>query len=224
VFVHDGLGSIEQWRDVPERVADTSGRGTLAYNRSGHGRATPVPHGPWPVDWMWHEAEVLATLVERTASEPVTLVGHSDGGTISLLCASARPELVADVIALAAHSWVEPKCVRAIEGMRRHRDSLVRALARFHDHPPDLFDAWSGVWTSPEFASWDVRQELGAVECPVTVVQGDDDEYASELMAWSTAEAIPNATVTMVPACRHVIHRDQPDLVVSLASRERGEG
>src|SRR6188472_2804825 len=93
VFVHDGLGSIAQWREVPERVASASGRATLAYNRSGHGRSTPVPQGPWPVDWMGHEAEVLAALIERAASAPVRLVGHSDGGTIALLCAGGRPDL-----------------------------------------------------------------------------------------------------------------------------------
>jgi pimeloyl-ACP methyl ester carboxylesterase len=168
---------------------------------------------------MGHEAEVLAALIERAASAPVRLVGHSDGGTIALLCAGGRPDLVADVIALAAHSWVEPKCVEAIESMRRRRDSLVPALARFHDHASELFDAWSRVWTSADFAPWDVRPQLAAIECPVTVVQGDHDEYATQLMARSTADAIPNATVTMVSGCGHVIHRDEPDLVVSLASR-----
>src|SRR5262245_18217458 len=88
VFVHEGLESIAQWRDAPGRASATSGLATLAYNRSGHGRSHPVPDSPWPADWMSVEAHALAELLERHAAPPVRLVGHSDGGTISLLCAA----------------------------------------------------------------------------------------------------------------------------------------
>lgn len=222
VFVHDGLGSIGQWRDVPQRVAAISGRGTLAYDRAGHGRSTPVPRGPWPIDWMAHEAEVLADVIARHAVSPARLVGHSDGGTIALLCAAKRPDLVSDVVALAAHSWVETKCVNAIAALRSEPDTIVPALSRYHRHPAELFEAWSGAWTSAPFASWDVRPQLAAITCPAIVVQGADDEYATEQMAWTTARAIGSpAEVVIVSGCRHAIHRDAPDLVVQLAVGSR---
>ena len=47
VLLHDGLGSIAQWRDVPARLAARTGLTVLAYDRAGHGSSTPVPTGPW---------------------------------------------------------------------------------------------------------------------------------------------------------------------------------
>ena len=37
VMLHDGLGSISQWRGLPERVHRLTGRTVLAYDRAGHG-------------------------------------------------------------------------------------------------------------------------------------------------------------------------------------------
>ena len=60
VMLHDGLGSIAEWRDVPARLAARTGQTVLAYDRAGHGSSTPVPTGPWPADWLHREARVLA--------------------------------------------------------------------------------------------------------------------------------------------------------------------
>lgn len=219
VFVHDGLGSIRQWRDVPKRTAETTNCGVVAYNRAGHGRSTPVPSAAWPADWMTTEAHVLAALIERSAGGPVRLVGHSDGGSIALLCAALHPELVADVVAIASHAWVEHKCTTAISDLRRVPTAIVSALAPYHANAAALFDAWSGGWTSDEFASWDIRSQLGAIEMPVTLAQGDKDEYATEEMLWSTAAAIgANADPRLLPNCGHAVHREHPELVVRLAA------
>ena len=47
VLLHDGLGSIGQWRHVPEALARSTGRTVLAFDRPGHGQSRPVPIGPW---------------------------------------------------------------------------------------------------------------------------------------------------------------------------------
>lgn len=218
VFVHDGLGSIGQWRDVPATTASRSGRRVVAYNRAGHGGSTPVPSEAWPVGWMTREAHVLASLIESFVSSPVRLVGHSDGASIALLCAELYPDVVSDVVAIAVHSWVEPKCVAAISSLRRDPDGLVAALGVHHPHAPELFEAWSGGWTRAEFASWDIRPLLGGITAPVVVAQGDADEFATEEMLWSTVAAIgPNAKGALIPGCRHAVHRDRPDVVATLA-------
>jgi pimeloyl-ACP methyl ester carboxylesterase len=220
VFVHDGLGSIRQWGDVPERTAVAARLAVMAYNRSGHGTSLPVPRAAWPLDWMSREAIVLASVIERCAAPPVRLVGHSDGGTIALLCALARPSLVSGVVTLAAHSWVEHKCRDAIVALRRDPERLIAALARHHAHPAELFEAWSGAWTSAGFTTWDIRPQLGAIGVDVIVVQGDRDEYATDEMAISTSAAIgPRAELMFVADCRHAIHRDRPDVVIDLAAR-----
>src|SRR6185369_8996537 len=39
VFLHEGLGSIRQWRDFPAHVAAETGCRTLVYNRYGYGNS-----------------------------------------------------------------------------------------------------------------------------------------------------------------------------------------
>jgi pimeloyl-ACP methyl ester carboxylesterase len=39
VFLHEGLGSIRQWRDFPARVAAATGCRALVYNRYGYGNS-----------------------------------------------------------------------------------------------------------------------------------------------------------------------------------------
>lgn len=222
VFLHDGLGSITQWRSIPASLAQRTGRTVLAYDRSGHGRSTPAPTGPWPARWLHREADVLRSLCEALDVERPVLVGHSDGGSIALIHAAGGGD-VAAVLLLAAHSWVESKTVEEIAGMAEAPGPMISALGRHHYDPAALFRAWSGVWLSKEFSSWDIRPSLGAIEVPVMVAQGGADEYATAEHARATAEAIgPNAELRMLAGLGHLVHLEDPDLVVNLASETVG--
>ena len=218
VMLHDGLGSIELWRDIPRRVAEQTGATVMAYDRSGHGSSKPSAPTQWPPNWMSQEADVLAELLSHLGTTDVILVGHSDGASIALLHASAGGS-VAGVLALAPHSYVEQRCVDAIAAMRDHPKRTVAALARYHDDPEGIFDAWSRGWTNPEFASWDIRDQLSAISAPALIVQGVNDEYATPAMVRSTAESIgANAEWRLLNGVGHLLHRDDPDLVVNVAA------
>lgn len=219
VLLHDGLGSIAQWRDVPARIATRTGSGVVAYDRAGHGRSRPVPSGPWPADWMHREADVLAALLDELAITSPLLVGHSDGGSIALLHAATEPDRCAGLVAIAAHTWVEQVCVDAIAAMRARPEPIVAGLARAHDAPAAVFEAWSGSWTSDAFRSWDIRDQLATIECPTLVVQGDADEYATDAQVTATVDAIgDNASAMRLDGIGHVVHHQAPDLVVDIVA------
>lgn len=216
VLLHDGLGSVAQWGDVPERIADATGATVMAYDRPGHGRSEPVPDGPWPFDWLRDNAGVLGELLAHHGADRPMLVGHSDGGSIALLYAAMRP--VAAVASIAAHTFVEPICSGAIIEMRANTDRIVKGLGRHHAHPAELFEAWSGVWVSDEFQAWDIRPELSAITVPTVVAQGTNDEYATDAMVHDTVNAIgPNARAHFIADRGHLVHYEDPDPVVALA-------
>lgn len=220
VLLHDGLGSITQWRDVPARVAQRTGRSVLAYERPGHGTSTPVPTGPWPTRWLYHEADRLPVVLRALGVERPLVVGHSDGGSIALIAALAGLD-AERVVAIAAHTWVESICRESIVGMRENRDAIVGGLARFHEHPEAVFEAWSGVWVSEEFGRWDLRPDLAALEIPTVIAQGDADEYATAAMVTDTVTAIgSNARGVFIPGGRHIVHHHDPDAVVDLVAAE----
>src|SRR3569832_254478 len=90
VFLHEGLGSVAMWRDWPRQVCEATGRAGFVYSRRGYGGSQSVPDvreaGKLKPDYMHREAvDVLPELLEKLEVESPVLLGHSDGGTISLI-------------------------------------------------------------------------------------------------------------------------------------------
>ncbi len=219
VLLHDGLGSIDQWRTIPGDLAVRTGRTVLAYDRPGHGSSTPHPSGPWPADWLHVEADRLSHLIDALHlgrdGLPLLLVGHSDGGSIALLYAATESRPASGIITLAAHTWVEQQCVDAIVEMRAAAGPIVAGLAKSHAEPTAIFDAWSGAWVSDEFRGWDIRPRLNSIRQPTLIAQGGNDEYATPAHVDETVAAIgENATGLLLPTVGHLLHHQDPGLVV----------
>lgn len=216
VMLHDGLGSISQWRDLPALIAQRTNSAVVVYDRAGHGQSTPPQHSK--ADWLHTEAVVLSALLQELSISKPLLVGHSDGGSIALIHA-AGPNACAGIVALAAHSFVEDVCVKEIQAMRASPGPIVIGLARHHRLPAELFESWSAVWTSGEFRSWDIRPRLSSIDCPVLAVQGDADSYATKAQLIETVTAIgANAKALQLPDLGHVLHHESPKTVVDLVA------
>src|SRR5688572_3540358 len=86
VFVHEGLGSIGQWRDFPGRVARATGRRALIYDRYGYGKSDVLQEKRVGVDFMHDGAlkELPDVLAALKIEKPI-LIGHSDGASIALI-------------------------------------------------------------------------------------------------------------------------------------------
>ena len=226
VLLHDGLGSVRQWRDTPKAIAERCGVAVLAYNRPGHGRSRPEPTGAWPTRWLHDQAQLLGLLIREWELQNPLLVGHSDGGSIALLFASGEGvgaplpnQRCRGVVALAAHSFVEPICGEAITTLRAEPEKMCAALTPFHRHPEAVFNAWSEVWLSDAFQQWDIRQQLSGIKAPTWVVQGDRDEYGSEAQLWTTSEAIgANSTPILLSGRGHLLHHEDPEVVIAVVA------
>jgi pimeloyl-ACP methyl ester carboxylesterase len=93
VLLHEGLGCVALWRDVPERLAEATGWGVFAYSRFGYGASDPAPL-PRPMTYMHTEAQVVLPEVLRAAGiRHAVLVGHSDGGSIAAIYAGTFPDV-----------------------------------------------------------------------------------------------------------------------------------
>src|SRR4051812_36747146 len=85
VFLHEGLGSIGQWRDFPLKVSQATGCPAIVYSRYGFG-GSDVLEEPRPFDFMHREARIaLPELLDALGIERPILVGHSDGASIALI-------------------------------------------------------------------------------------------------------------------------------------------
>ena len=218
VFLHEGLGSVAQWRDWPAQLCAATGRAGWAYSRRGYGRSSPVPDvrgaGRLQPDYMHGEAlHVLSRLLAALGIERPVLVGHSDGATIALIHA-AHHRLTACVV-MAPHLMVEDVSVRSIEQARQafEHGPLRQRLARFHDDVDGAFWQWNDIWLSPAFRAFDIRDECRAITAPLLAIQGLQDEYGTLAQIHELQRAVPHARLLEVPACGHSPHRDQPAAV-----------
>jgi len=221
VFLHEGLGCIEMWRDFPQRLCDATGCGGVVYDRTGYGRSSPWPSDPG-LGYMEIEADlVLPRLLSALAIEDCVLVGHSDGGTIALDYASTDPEPLRAVVTLAAHAVNEPVCTAAItRAHEAYAADLRHKLARYHDDVDRTFHLWADAWLAPGFEPMDADGRLPGVVVPVQAIQGEDDEYGSELQLGVIAGKVGGYCETrLLPDCGHSPHLQQPQLVAAEITR-----
>ena len=213
VFLHEGLGSIRQWRDFPEKVAAATGRRALVYDRYGYGQSDVLKEKRRTVRFMHDEALLaLPHLLEELKIENPILVGHSDGASIALIYAGAG-HAVRGVVAMAPHVFIEPICISSIKKVTEEfeRSDLPARLGKYHRDARRTFYGWADVWLDPEFKGWDIRDEyLPNIRCPVLAIQGYDDEYGT-MAQLDELQRRSNAEVLKLERCGHAPFRDQPE-------------
>ena len=214
VFLHEGLGSITQWRDFPAALCARTGFAGLVYNRRGYGGSDPAEPAALPSGFMDREAlEVLPQLLEAFKIDHPVLLGHSDGGSIALIYAGSAPESPGALILEAPHVFVEEITVAQIATLKAtySTSQLRRRLARHHGANVDrLFGGWTGVWLSDGFRDWNIEDYLSRISCPTLVIQGRDDEYATLRQVAAIERGIgPHVKTLLLDDCRHAPHVDQ---------------
>ena len=222
VFLHEGLGSVGMWRDFPDRLAVATGCGALVYGRTGHGGSGPVP-GARPVRYMHDEAlDVLPAVFRHFEVETAVLFGHSDGASIALIHAGAHSRSVRALVVEAPHVFVETVGIEGIERITADyaTTNLRERLARHHGANTDsMFRAWSDVWLRPEFREWNIEEYLPAIECPVLVVQGEDDQYGTIRQVDAVVTRVSGPAESLViPHCGHSPHSEKPGEVLEAAA------
>ncbi len=214
VFLHEGLGSIRQWRDFPAQVAAASGCAALAYNRYGYGDSDVLAEPRIGVRFMHDEALVsLPKVLANLGVAAPILVGHSDGASIALIHAGAGHP-VRGVVAMAPHVFVEDLSVRSIGAARREFETtdLPQRLGRYHRDARKTFYLWNDAWLDPQFRRWSIEEYLPGIRCPLLAIQGEDDAYGT--MAQVDAierQAGGPCRVVKLARCGHAPHRDQPE-------------
>ena len=220
VFLHEGLGSVAQWKDFPQRLCAAAGCRGLVYSRPGYGRSTQRGAlEEWKSDFMHRQAlEVLPPLLaELGIVEKPWLLGHSDGASIALLYAARWPNAVAGLIVIAPHIFVEDLSVASIELAREAylEQGLRQGLAKYHDDPDSAFWGWNRIWLDPAFRDWSIADEIGTIHCPLLAVQGVDDEYGTMRQVLGIAQRLPQTELLALPDCGHSPDRDQPDRLIT---------
>ena len=216
VMLHEGLGSVKQWEDLPERLSHGTGCGVFVYSRAGYAGSDPVSL-PRSLSYMHDEAlETLPKVLETIRFERGILLGHSDGASIATIYAGGiQDHRVRGLVLIAPHFFVEDVAIQSIERSRVAFETgdLRERLMEYHGANVDTaFWGWNRAWLDPEFRRWDIRESIGYIRVPILIVQGSDDQYGTTAqIEAATDEAYCPVDVALIPGARHAPHRDRPD-------------
>lgn len=223
VFLHEGLGSIAQWRDFPLAVSFVAHLPAVVYERGGYGNADPLD-GPRSVRYIHEEAlQSLPEVLRQLQIDEAILIGHSDGGSIALIFAALWPQKVRGIITEAAHVFVEDVTLAGIREAVRQYDStdLPERLSKYHGSNTEAaFRGWSETWLSPAFRDWNIEEYLPGVRCPVLAIQGRDDEYGTPAQVEAIVTGVSGPAEPLIIAnCGHVPHHQAREKVLAEMAR-----
>jgi pimeloyl-ACP methyl ester carboxylesterase len=215
VLLHEGLGSVGQWGDFPDRLATATSAGVFVYSRAGYGQSGPVPL-PRPLTYMHDEAlEVLPKLLDAIGFRRGILIGHSDGASIATIYAGGvQDHRIRGLSLIAPHFVVEDVSIASIAAAKQAYEStdLREKLARWHRNVDVAFRGWNEAWLDPEFRNWDISESLAYIRVPVQIVQGEADQYGTlRQIEIAKEECYCPVDVTLLPGIGHAPHREAPN-------------
>ncbi|HCY87196.1 MAG TPA: alpha/beta hydrolase [Desulfobacteraceae bacterium] len=231
VFLHEGLGCIASWKDIPEQISRATNCHAFSYSRLGYGGSDPVSL-PRKINHMHVEAlSVLPQVLDAAGIKEHIIIGHSDGGSIGIIhagsqktdlrkkrkgVASSGPEHLKGLITLAAHLFCEPVTLEGIrEAKQRYLSGHLRdKLARIHGPNTDnAFWGWNDIWLSPKFSQWNIERYLGPIRVPLFAIQGTQDPYGTMAQLDAIQAGNKAAKIFAVQGCGHFPHLEQRDRV-----------
>jgi pimeloyl-ACP methyl ester carboxylesterase len=192
----------------------------IAYDRLGFGRSDPHPD-QLSVNFVREEApDSFAPLIMQLGFKGFVALGHSVGGGMAVVVAGTFPGQCQALVTVSAQAFVED---RTLEGIREAKKSFtqpgqVDRLRKYHgDKAEWVLNTWTETWLSPEFARWNLDEDLPKVQCPVLIIHGENDEYGSRRHPERIgALAAGPATVEILPECGHVPYREKEDDLIAM--------
>ena len=220
VFLHEGLGSIRQWRDFPQKLAEATGCRALVYDRYGYGNSDLLQEPRVGVRFMHDGAltELPALLAALNIENPV-LVGHSDGASIALIHAGTYP--VRGLALMAPHVFIEEFNLNSIRKITAgfETSGLKAGLGKYHRDPARTFHLWADAWLDPAFRDWNIEETLRRIKCPVLAIQGEADEYGTLAQLEAIARQVTGpCELLTLKDCGHSPFKDQPEKVLESIS------
>lgn len=221
IFLHEGLGSIKQWKQYPSELCEELQVTGLIYDRAGYGKSPGSLENRKP-NYLHLAAEELKAVVGayQQEYENIFLYGHSDGGSIALIAAAnLKDRKLKGVITEAAHVFVEEE---TIKGVKEERPPFAKGyfdgLKKYHsERYKEVFFAWNDIWLDPSFKDWNIFELLPKIKCPQLAIQGKDDQYGTlKQLEYISTKTIGQTTLFVPENCGHAPHKEQKEAVLEI--------
>lgn len=216
VLLHEALGSVSHWRDFPVRLAHVCHRNVLVYSRQGHGNSQGPPEPRTRAYFQQQALVVLPALLAHFHVRTPVLLGHSEGAAMALLYAVQHAQNVQALVLESPILEMEPSAATGMAmAEQAWRDTDFRErLARHHRDPDAVFSAWLSIRDADGLLRTPLAEHLPAVKCPLLMIQGEQDEYATQRQAEALRPLAPHMEWIRMRDTGHTPHRERPDAVL----------
>jgi len=221
VFLHEGLGSIPQWKDFPMNVCERLELPGLMFERYGYGMSDILTEKRKKDYLVTEGLESFPEFIDKLKiKNQLILFGHSDGASVALAYASKYSDKINCLIAEAPHVFIEDISVQginvAIKAFKKN-EKFRKSLEKYHEKRTEsMFYGWAHTWTSKNNFDWNMEHLLSGITCPVYVIQGEDDQYGSEKQVLAIVNQVSGpARRMLIPECGHVPHFQKAEIVSS---------
>ncbi len=227
VLLHGAVSDSRVWRPVTDLFA--SEFTTVAWDAPGCGRSSDLPPGARMADY----ADCLAGLIRELGLERCDVVGHSWGSTVALELCLRDPALVRSLVLVGGYAgWagsLSPEEVARRLEFARHTAEAVESGSWDPRSMPGLFSdampqdraaqlaaimseirASATRAMAEALAASDLRGVLSHIVAPTLLVHGDADERSDLHVAHHLQQAIPHATLTVLPHLGHECYLEDP--------------
>lgn len=230
VFLHGTPWSSQLWRPIAEALSNSFT--VYLWDMPGYGSSSKDPSHR--ID-LGVQGELFAELLEHWQLTHPHVIAHDFGGAVALrarlLHGAAYASLcLTDVVALTP--WGSPffNLVKANAAVFEqlppaiHRgavEAYIRGASHRGLHADDLrmlVEPWTGQSGQPAFYrqiaqadesfTTEIEPLLGSISEPVHIIWGTEDTWIPVDRAQRLSEAIPHATVVLIPEAGHLIQLD----------------
>lgn len=219
IFLHEGLGSVAQWKDFPSALCSLTGLEGLVFDREGHGRSCALRQKR-DSQFLHHQAiNVLPEFYNQAgiANRKKIIIGHSDGGSIAIIHAAFQPEKIKCIITEAAHVLLEDITLQGIQDAVDNYENkrLKDLLQKYHAEKTDaMFYGWADTWLMESSMHWDIQSLLPQVNVPFLAIQGSNDQYGSLQQLIAIEQKAPFAQIALIEDCGHIPHHQKREEVL----------
>lgn len=216
VLLHEALGCIRMWKLFPQQLSERLQQDVFVYERRGYGGSSPITL-PRPDDYLEQEGrDWVEPVLDAAGLDKVTLIGHSDGGSVALVAAAQLSDRVVSIVTMAAHIYIDHMTTAGIvEACERYATTdLPQRLSRFHGERTDLlFRAWSETWQRPSVVeNFNLTPWLSKIRCPALIMQGQSDQYGLPDQVDDICNGIgEHAVADFIANCAHIPHLEAAD-------------
>ena len=197
VLLHGWPTSSHLWRDLVPMLSPWM--------------RTIAPDLPDACDLEGSAASVRA-LLDDLSIERFAVVGHAEGAAVAQILAvrgGVEAMVLIDAVALdvrpgSAHGPAHSLRVSVRHTERLTDDTIAAFLKGGHPATRSVNGASPGA------------VELGRLEIPTLVLWGEDDAFLSVELAERLGDALPRASVAVLPGCGHLVTEDAPETVLPL--------